>query len=410
LHASVAAGNASVAQNEHLNPLDVGRGLAIVSVIYGHALAPWVLTAGDNFNEAAFLQWKLGAAFMMPLFFFLSGLGWREDKSLGNTVRQSVTLILIALIASAAYDFARLLVSLAGAAPMLGGQMLSPGGYLASVARMVFIGDYFSLSPLWFIVALAVVRLIAAFAVRLKPAGTIAAVLLAAMLSFAAIDLDWRNVYQIKPLAAALLFFLAGRYWRDGFHALERKPAAAYALVLVGAAAVALTFHLNEGCRWDPLAHCGLGWLDGRFGVALMHGQIGNVPLFAITALAGIGAASGLSIVLARFGGIVGRKLDAWGGNSLNLLIVNAGFLHVGNVFVERWVQPNFEPGPPFFAALFAITLLANIVAAHLLDRPLRWLQRIALSAARQIVDAFAAALSALAWASRSDRVSQRND
>jgi fucose 4-O-acetylase-like acetyltransferase len=406
----VAAVNPGAARNERLSALDVGRGLAIVSVIYGHALAPWVLTAGENFNEAAFLQWKMGAAFMMPLFFFLSGLGWRDDKSFANTARQSVTLVLIALIASSAYDFARLLVSFAGAAEMLGGQMLSLDVYLAGVARMVFIGDYFSLSPLWFIVALAVVRLIAAIAVRLKPASAVALVVASVVLSTAAIDLDWRNFYQIKPLAAGLLFFLAGRHWRSGFHALQHKPAAAYALTLISAVVLVLTFHLNDGCRWDPTAQCGLAWLDGRFGVALIHGQIGNVPLFAFTAFAGIGAAGGLAILLARFGGILGRKLDAWGGNSLNLLIVNAGFLHVGNVFVDHWVVPNVEPGPLFFVALFVITLAANIAAAHVLDRPLRWLHRIALIGARQIVGAIAAARAMLAWAPRGDRVSQRND
>jgi len=399
-----------VAQREHLSALDIGRGLAIVSVIYGHALAPWVLTAGDNFNEAAFLQWKLGAAFMMPFFFFLSGLGWRDEKSFASTARQALTLVLIALIASAAYEFARLAVSLGGFAAALGGQPLSTGGFLAAVARMVLIGDYYSLSPLWFIVALAVVRIIAATAVRLKPVGAMALVVLSVIVSTAAIDLDWRNFYQIKPLGAALLFFLAGRYARAGFHAFERRPAATYALTLLGGLALALTFHVNDGCRWDLLAQCGVHWLDDRFGVAMIHGQVGNIPLFAFTAMAGIGFACGLAILLARFGAAVGKNLDAWGGNSLNLLIVNAGFLHVGNVFVERWVQPRVEPSPSFFLALFALTLIANILAAHVLERPLRWLHRIALTAARQIVDVFAGAPAGLAWALRGDRVSQRND
>ena len=400
-----------MAHREHLSALDIGRGLAIVSVIYGHALAPWVLTAGDNFNEAAFLQWKFGAAFMMPFFFFLSGLGWREEKSFGNTVRQSLTLVLIALIASAAYEFARLVVSLGGLASALGGQPVSPGGYVSTVARMILIGDYYSLSPLWFIVSLAVVRVLAALAVRLKPVSAVALVVLSVILSTAAIDLDWRNFYQIKPLGAALLFFMAGRYARNGFHAFERTPVAAYALALFGGVLAALTFHLNEGCRWDPVAHCSIHWLDERFGVAMIHGQVGNIPLFALTAVAGIGFACGLAILLARFGGVIGKKLDAWGGNSLNLLIVNAGFLHVGNVAVDHWIVPRFQPdNPAFFIVLFALTLLANVLVANALDRPLRWLHRIALTAARQIVDAVAAAPAALAWAARSDRVSQRND
>lgn len=404
--------NAGVqSSTQNYSALDIGRGLAIVSVIYGHALAPWVLTAGENFNEAAFLQWKMGAAFMMPFFFFLSGLGWREEKSFNATLRQAVALVLIALIASTAYDFARLIATLTGVGPALGGEVLGPSGFLGGLGRMLLIGDYFSLSPLWFIVALALVRVVSAVVVRLKPVAAITATLGVLLLSFAAIDLDWRNVYQIKPLGLALVFFLLGRHWRAVFHALEQRPTAAYGLMAIGAAIVATTFRLNDGCRWDVFGQCGLNWLDGRFGVALIHGQIGNIPMFAITALAGIAFASGLAIVLTALGGTVARKLDVWGGNSLNLLIVNAFFLHVGNVFVDRWVVPRFAPdNPVFFIALFAATLAANLVAAHLMERPLRWLHRIALTAARQVVDALARALVLLGWAHGGLGVSQRNE
>ena len=393
-----------------LSALDIGRGLAIVCVIYGHALAPWIHGAGDNFNQAAFLQWKFGASFMMPFFFFLSGLGWREDKSFANVLRQALTLLLIAILASAAYDFARLLISVAGLAPSLGGETLTLAGYLAALGRMVLIGDYYSLSPLWFLAALAVVRLIAAVAVRMTAAGAAVLTLLVLALSIAAIELDWRNVYQIRPLGAALLFFLAGRYGRSVLPLLERRPAAAFALVLAGAAIVALTFHLNEGCRWDAFARCGETWLEGQFGVALINGQIGNIPLFTITAFAGIGASLGLSVLLAHFGGAAARRLDGWGGNSLNLLIVNAGFLHIGNVFVERWVVPAIEPGPLFFAALLSLSLMATVLTAHMLERPLRRLHRAARYGARQLTEAIAAATLGLAWALRSDRVSQRHE
>ena len=54
--------------------LDVGRGLAILSVIYGHALAPWFMGAGEQFSQAGFLQWKFGASFMMTFFFFLPSI------------------------------------------------------------------------------------------------------------------------------------------------------------------------------------------------------------------------------------------------------------------------------------------------------------------------------------------------
>lgn len=398
-------------RDEGVNALDVGRGLAVISVMYGHALAPWFMEAGDRFSDAAFLIWKFGASFMMPFFFFLSGLSWREGKSFANTVRQALALILIALIASAAYDFARLGASVAGLAPMLGGQALTAPEYVAGLVRMALVGDYYALSPLWFIVTLAIARLLAAVAMRVGPGGAVALVALIVTLSVLSIDHNWRNVYQLRPLGVGLLFFLAGYLLRADFGAIQRRPAAASALTLLGLALTLMTFWLNQGCRWDVFERCGVAWLDGHFGVALIQGQIGNLPLFAFTGLAGVGFACGLSIMLARGGGVIARRLDAWGGNSLNLLIVNALFLHIGNVLIEKWIAPNVAADNPlFFLTLLALTLIANIAAAHLLERPLRWLHRIALTAARHAVDAGAAAPAALAWALRGDRVSQRNE
>lgn len=379
--------------------------------MYGHALAPWFMDAPGRFSEAAFLQWKFGASFMMPFFFFLSGMSWREAKSFAINARQAVALVLIALLASSLYDLARLLANLAGFASMLGGQPLTVDEYFAGVTRMLLAGDYYALSPLWFIVALAIARLLAAAALRMNPVGAIALIGVIVAASAVCVELNLRNVYQLQPLGVGLLFFLAGHFMRGDLAAIERRLAAAYALTLIGLAVTLSTFALNQGCRWNVFEHCGAPWLNGKFGVALIQGQIGNVPLFTITAMAGVGFACGLSVLLARAGGVIGRKLDAWGGNSLNLLIVNALFLHIGNVLIEKWVAPYVQADNLFFfAALLALTLGANVAAAHLLDRPLRWMHRVALTAARLVVGAGGAAPPVLAWALSADRVSQRND
>lgn len=393
------------------NALDVGRGIAIVAVIYGHALSPWVFSESGNFSEAAFLQWKFGAAFLMPFFFFLSGAGWREEKSFAVTGRQSLTLVFIAVLASAAYDLARLTASSAGLAAQLGGENLSLGAFFAGLVRTILVGDYYSLSPLWFIVTLAIVRLLAAGLVRASLAVSTLCAFLAVAVSVWAVELDWRNVYQIKPLGIAFLFFLAGRLSRPLLQQLAASATQTGLVGVLGLTVLALTFHLNEGCRWAVFAQCGEEWLQGRFGVAFIHGQIGNIPLFTLSAFGGVAFASSLAILLARHGGFIGRKLDAWGGNSLNLLIVNAFFLHVGNVFVDRWAAPAFAAdNVVFFAALFMLTLCANLIAVRLMERPLRWLHRCALSAARGAIAAAQAAPAALAWARPSDRVSQQND
>ncbi len=396
---------------EKANALDVGRGIAIISVIYGHALAPWFMGAGESFSEAAFLQWKFGASFMMAFFFFLSGVGWREDKALSTTMRQALSLVLIALLASALYDVARLVATVTGLMPRLGADPMDPATFAGGVGRMTLFGDFFSLSALWFLVALGLVHALAALAVRLPKA--VAAVLAALLVAttLASTELGWRNYWQINLLGVAFVFFIAGHATRSVFHAIERRPSAAYALLLIGGAVLAATFDLNQGCRWDASAVCGAPWLNDRFGVTMIHGQFGNLPLFAATSVAGVAFASALAILLARFGGVVGRRLDAWGGNSLNLLVLNSLFLHVGNQLISRFVAPHVAADHAvFFIALLVVTVTANLIALRVLERPLRWLHRIALTTARRLVGAVAVAPTVLAWAVRGDRVSHRNE
>lgn len=397
--------------NGRISALEIGRGVAILSVIYGHALAPWFMAAGADFSEGAFLQWKFGASFMMVFFFFLSGVGWREDKSFTTTLRQALSLIVITLAASAIFDVVRLVATFGGFAAALGLVPLDPLHFLRGVARMTLLGDLYSLSALWFLVALAIVRIIAALFVQCGrgPLIMMSAVLLALMMI--SWEAGWRNIYQINLLGFAFAAFIAGHFMRDAVHALERKPRAAYALLLIAGAVTLATFHLNEGCRWDMAAQCGQGWLGDRFGVSMMIGQFGNLPLFTFTAIAGIGFALALSILLARFGGVVGAKLDSWGRNSLNLLIVNSVFLQAANPLVAAWIKPLIDADNIlFFAGLFAITLIANLLVVGALERPLRALATFSNKTARKLVAIAERASSWAAVALRRDRVSQVND
>lgn len=390
--------------------LDVGRGIAILSVIYGHALAPWFMGAGEHFSEAAFLQWKFGASFMMVFFFFLSGVGWREDKALSTTFRQALTLIILTIAASALFDVLRLVTTLGGFVGALGVAPLDPVRFARGIARMAVFGDVYSLTALWFLVALAVVRVVAALARRMGNGVLLAVGVALFVITLTATAMSWRNVYQINLLGVAFLAFVAGHYGRDIVQKLERRPMAAYALLLIGGAGAALTFHLNDGCRWDVAAQCGQAWLDGRFGVSMVIGQFGNIPMFIVTAVFGVGFAMALSILLARFGGLAGSKLDAWGRNSLNLLIVNSLFLHLLNPQVERWIMPRIEgEGALFFVGLLALTMAANLYAVHALTRPLKQLNSFSTRTAREALDLFSRARDTIA-ARRAVRVSQGHD
>jgi hypothetical protein len=193
--------------------------------------------------------------------------------------------------------------------------------------------------------------------------------------------------------------------------ALEKNAVAAYAVVLIAGAATAATFHLNDGCRWDVFAQCGQAWLDDRFGVSMVIGQFGNLPMFAITAIFGAWFAMALCILLARFGGLVGRKLDGWGRNSLNLLIVNSLFLHLLNPSIERWVMPHVDgDGLVFFVGLFALTMAANLWVAHAMTRPLRKLTSLANALAAEAVELARRSWRFVIVARRSLRVTQGHE
>lgn len=396
--------------NAKMNALDIGRGVAILAVIYGHALAPWFMSAGAHFSEGAFLQWKFGAAFMMAFYFFLSGASWRDDKSFETTLRQAGTLVIITWLASALFEIGHLVISLAGLAQTLHAEPLTIVQFLRRLARMAVYGDAYSLSALWFLVALAVVRVFAAVLKQLGPAATVVGVALLLAATLASTEFGWRNFYQLNLVGVALACFLAGHAARHQLAALERRPAAAYALLVISGVLLISTFHLNEGCRWDVAASCGVDWLNDRFGVSMIIGQFGNLAMFAVSAAAGIGFASALSMLLARFGGAVAAQIEAWGRNSLNLLVTNCLFLHIGNVAVALWVVPNVEgEGAIFFVALFALTLAANLLMAEALERPLRRLYMFSSRMAAAIVALMAATANWMA-AARGDRVSQSNE
>lgn len=360
------------------NALDVGRGLAILCVLYGHALAPWFM-GGDPFHEEAFLQWKFGAAFMMAFFFFISGMGWRERRSLETTFRQAIALVLIAWIASIALDLLRYFIGIAGFSAPFGYQPFGFERVLKNAARTAVFGDFYSMSALWFLVALAVTRVAAAVTYRagVLPAWGAAFLLLGATL--ASTEFGWRNFYQLNLIGVAVICFLAGHALRFWLKELERWPRATLALCVLSGAATAATFHLNQGCRWDASAACGLGWLGDRFGVSMIIGQFGNLTWFTITTITGVTFALCLSVLLARFGARIGEQLSSWGRASIDLLIANCVLLQLSAPAVGYFISPYLPAdNAPFFVGLFIFMLAANLTVAALLARPVRRLRALA--------------------------------
>jgi fucose 4-O-acetylase-like acetyltransferase len=397
----------SSANTPNSRSLDVGRGIAILSVMYGHALAPWFMDAGAHFSAPAYLIWKFGASFMMPFFFFLSGVAWRAERSLSVTLRQSVTLVLITLFASLAFDVVRVILTLTGAAHVMGVTPVDPLGYVRHALKMTFLGSNYSMGALWFLTALGVARMMAAIVSRAGMAVTalFAVVLLA--VSFGSTAWGWINFYQLNLIGVGFVFFLAGRATRDLWVWAIKAPSWCVAALVVSGVAVATTFDLNHGCRWD-FGQCGVGWLNGRFGVTMIHGEFGNLPLFMFTATLGVVFVGTLSILLAKFTGPVGERLARWGRNSLNLLIVNCIFLQLLNPVLARFVAPGLPANNVvFFAALLAATIALNLATAQLLKHPLRQLRSFSSDIAVHVVNLARQILKPVIVAAGMPRVSQ---
>lgn len=367
-------------------PLEIGRGLAILAVMYGHALAPWFMDAGAHFSAPAYLQWKFGASFVMPFFFFLSGVAWRAERSLAVTARQSLTLVLITLSASMAFDVVRVGLTLSGAAPALGIVQVDPLGYVRHALKMTALGSDYSMGALWFLTALAVARLLAAMVTRTGRVAAAVFALALLALSFGSTAWGWINFYQLNLIGVAFAFFLAGRWARDVWTRAAAAPLACLAAAVASGVAAAASFDLNHGCRWDVFGECGVGWLNGGFGVAMIHGQFGNLALFMFTAAAGVAFAAALSMLLARLA--AGELLARVGRNSLNLLIVNCIFLQLLNPVLARYVAPRLPADNAlFFGALFVATLVLNLATARVLRHPLRRLRGLASAAANTVWD-----------------------
>lgn len=399
-----------VGERSAASALGVGRGLAIIVVMYGHALAPWVIGAGQNFSQEAFLQYKLGGSFLMAFFFFVSGLAWRETTTLKSAWRQSIALILIAWASSAVLEAVRVPISWAGLSEAFGQNPATVWSFVKSCVRSALLADRYAMSTMWFLTALALIRLIATYASRYGrwaiAAATIA--LLAASFSFS--FFGWRNVYQIWILGVGFACFMGGHAAGAVFARLERKPLAALAVAALSCAVLFATYQLNLGCTFDYARQCGWPWLNGQFAVAMAVGVYGYLPLFVLTAASGVAFATAMSILIARFTAPLGWRLAVIGRNTVALLIVNGALLEWLHPMIVRLIAPRVNAeGVVFFLTLFAATLTLNLVIAALLRRPLKEWIGLAGKIAGFIVEA-PRRWAPKIWGMRRDRVSEARE
>ncbi|MBX9909114.1 MAG: acyltransferase [Beijerinckiaceae bacterium] len=342
--------------------IDVARGLAMVIVLYGHALEVLFLERPDATVLApAFLQYKVLAAFAMPLFFLVSGAGAAKlaGKGWRNVLKTSLFLLALAYFVHALG-----LLALAVRLGLGGGPDID---LLRYGVESTLKGRDFSTVVVWFLVSLAFVRLIVFAIFRLAPPRLAWAIVAAIGLASLAVPY-LPQAFMLRTWFAGTVFFALGMGLAGRFG--QASPWLAPALTPV----VAWLALANRGCDYDPLSACPQVQLGAESVVWLHAGEVGFIPLFYMTAM--LGCALALCVARALAGSVVGPALARIGRKTLELLVING--------FVLVFLQPALKHIPLGQAGFWLYPLLlAGVLALHLLllrllQSPLSRLQRLA--------------------------------
>jgi fucose 4-O-acetylase-like acetyltransferase len=315
----------------------VARAIAILLVVYGHALSLFII--GRPVGASVFVQAQLISAFAMPLFFTVSGAVFRA-KSARDLVSTTLMLLLIA-------DVLHLLGWLINAA--LGFEGTSLRTLIGPLVRNT---DH-AFPVVWYLVALAFTQMLYQGLVKgtLIQKALVVALVLGAFV-FAAVT--GRNDWQAGALLPGMVFFAFGNW-------LFRRPRVAHdaaraVLSVLAFAALAVLAPLNQGCTFSLTRSCPLPWYEGPFTVWMPNGNIGNVPLFFVTALMGCLGVFWLAELLIRRGGAVEVWMTRLGGRTLDFILFNGFVLAYLQAFLFRLV-PNGTPLLPAVAISLGLTV-----------------------------------------------------
>ncbi|QHI99263.1 hypothetical protein GT347_15535 [Xylophilus rhododendri] len=324
------------------NPaVDIGKGIAMLLVLYGHAIGELYLY-GDTRAAPVAAQLKLIYSFHMPVFFLFSGMVHRV-RELRPQLRNACALLFTAYIVHVFCWAAGTLY--ATAAP----------DWKALVFPLIEL-RHFKAVIVWFLAALALVQL----AYHLLSQGPMArrlAVAAIVLAGFVWAQARASNVFELSALLPGLLFFAVG-HRMAGPGSLMQRLGRHDGLVLAALVFTVVSAGWNTGCRWDLAGDCPN--VPGSFVALMIAGQYGVLPLFLLTALVGCFAVVGLSQRIAVRLPAGGRALAWVGRRTLQLLVVNGLVIF----FLHPWLAGVLAP-PGSLWALEAIAL--TMVAGQLL-------------------------------------------
>jgi fucose 4-O-acetylase-like acetyltransferase len=339
--------------------IDAMRGVAMVLVVYGHALE--MFSTGTGAGHAAFETWRMIFAFHMPAFYFVSGLvaANLKAKPFVKALAAALSLILFAAIT-------HLLV-----APLQAAALYHQGNSAQVIATQILkpllLGQGFNLVVTWFLVSLAFVQILAWIYLQARPWGRLAIWLCLAGLYFVFQVSDYQ-LFQFSTWGAGLVFFLLGHavarsgWLEDGASWMGLSERLGYFLIAcLAAASVFVLYPLNQGCALVLDAICRPYRGRYPFAVLFAEGHLGFLPLFFLTAVLGILAVAALA--KAAQGGVWG--LTWIGRNTLALLILNGLVL----AFVQHRLAKLFPVSNMAMAALAwaAVATLVQLFALPLI-------------------------------------------
>ena len=291
-------------------------------LIYAHALEILLKGRPDGvFLMSAFVQYKFICAFDVPLFFLISGAANRNlgRKTLRQVAESSLRLIVITYMVHVAGG---ILLYFDRALPWTDYEVIK--GTLTPFIK----GAGFTTIVLWFLYALAIIQFLFYLMIRslelpvFRQRVALWAVL-GVLCAASIVSLFFPTLHsfqQIKAWTPGLIFFGLG-YWmmRRGWTAVP------VLLAIPLFAAVVLLTPLNNGCMFSLSASCPVPGFHGEFAVYMIGGELGNWPLFFVTAIMGCIAMLALSRVkLLEPVAFVGRySLELFVINGFALVFIN---------------------------------------------------------------------------------------
>jgi fucose 4-O-acetylase-like acetyltransferase len=343
--------------------IDMARGIAILLVIFGHSLEIFFnpkLRPDLVFDQTAFEVWRAIYAFHMPLFYFVSGMAARDigQRSVRAIMSAALALVLLA-------DATQFIAAPLRAVFQNG---LHPIAVVKATFGPIVFGSGFALTVAWFLVSLAGTQLLAWGLLRMTTVG--ARVVTLALVALSCFALYFQQTYfQAQSWAIGATFFLAGRFLVTRYKT-ARIPRLTMFLVAVAALALlGILYSLNLGCLFDASRSCNLRF--GRaFAVMMIDGKIGFVPLFLVTAFAGIAAIIASAQLLSATP--LKSPLAAIGRQTLSLFMING--------FVLIFLEPTLgrivpaSPGLWFWGATGLV--LAHLAVVALAEPPMAALQK----------------------------------